>query len=220
MSDLPININKLLSGACDVAYAPTTVDVAANLSDILALIGTPDVNPDYALFGSTVGGSGYTREIESEGLSVDQRQGDVFEDITNISRTWTTQIAEISPEHLQIVEEAPEIETIAAGANTSAQKLVAAGSFDEFTRYRIAFIAQRRKSQGLVIPPTGDPRGCYVVAYLPQASLAADSSEITFEEGGLATASVTFKAFPEATLPSGRDTILWFEEQPGTISAT
>lgn len=220
MSDFAIQVDKLITGACDIAYAPTTVAVPTNIADIITLTGaSPTVQTGWSLLGATEGGASYSREVESDEISVDQRQGAVFEDITNITRTFTTRIAEITPAHLQILEEAPAISTIAAATGKSVQRLVKAGSFDEFTRYRVAFIAQRRKSQGLVTDPGGgNPRGCYVVGVLYNAALAADTSELTFEEGGLATATVTFKAFAESTLSVGADTIGWFEEQAGAIT--
>lgn len=219
MSDLPVQINALITGACDIAYAPITADVPEHIGDIIELVGDPDVVTPWKLFGATSGGSSYTRSVDSEEIEIDQRQGAVFEDITDITRTFSTEIAEISPEHLKIVENAAAIETIAAAAGKSAQKVVRGGSFDEFTSYRIAFIAQRRKSQGLVTEPGGATRGAYVVGVLYNATLSSDDAELTFDEGGLATMGITFKAFPDPALDAGKDTVAFFEEQPGTIAA-
>lgn len=219
VSDLAIQINKLISGACAVAYTPIATDAPANISDIITITGaTPAIHADWDLFGATKGGASYGMDIGSEELTVDQRSAAVFEDITEITRTFSTEIAEISAEHWTILEQGTQT-TIAAGSGTSAQKLVKSGAFSEFDRYRVAFIAQRRLSQGAVTLADATTRGAYVVGGFYSASLSATSSETTFDAGALATRGVEFKAFPDSALSAGEDTMFFFEEQTSTITA-
>ncbi len=221
VSDIAVQINKLVSGACAVAYGlASEAPVPTNIGDIFSMVGEPDFEDDWDAFGATVGGSSYGLDVKSDELKIDQRTAAVFEDITDVVRGLKFDIAEMSPELWQLLEQAAEIETVAAGANTSQQKLVRSGSFSERDRYRVAFIAQRRKSQGVVIEPGGDTRGCWVVGGFYSASITAGSSETKIAPGALATRSVEFKAFPESTLTAGEDTMFYFEEQPGTISPT
>lgn len=220
VSDIAYDIDKLISGACAVAYTPVATTAPTNIADIIAMVGTPNIDSDWLLFGATKGGASYDQDVKSEELKIDQSTVAVFEDITDVTRTFKTAIAEISPEHWKIVEQAAAIDTIAAGANKSAQKGVKSGSFSERDRYRVAFIAQRRKSQGIVTEPGGATRGCYVVGGFYSASLSASSSSTKFDQGALATRDIEFKAFPDSALTIGADTMFFFEEQPGTISAT
>lgn len=222
IDDIAVQIHKLISGACVVAYAdPDVAAVPTNIVDFIAIVGDPVINEDWNLWGATKGGSSYDTDVKSEELKIDQRTTAVFEDITDVGRIIKTAIAEMSTEHWKILEQSPEIETIAAAAGKSEQKLVRSGSFTERDRWRIAFIAQRRKSQGLVVEPGGATRGCYVVGGFYSASLSAGSSSTKFDVGALATRDVEFKAFPETTLAAepGQDIMFFFEEQPGTIAA-
>lgn len=218
ISDIAVNINKLLSGACAIAVTPVATAAPTNIADIIALVGDPDIDADWDLLGATKGGAEYGFDVKSTELTIDQRSVAVFEDIDDIARSFKTEIAELSMENWKMLEQAGSIATIAAASGTSAQKVVRSGAFDEFDRYRVAFIAQRRKSQGVVTEPGGATRGCYVVGVLYSAAIAATSSSTKFDQGALATRAVEFKAFPDSTLTAGEDTMALFEEQPGTIA--
>lgn len=215
----PININKLLAGACRVLRAPTTVAVPTDLSSIIALTGAAGPAAGWIDIGATGDSSSYERELESEDYEVEQRSGVVLSEITGTQRTFTTTFSEITPEHLQIVEEAPVVATVAAGVNKSSQKVVRGGSVDDLSRHRISFIARRKKSQALVTEPGGATRGAYVAGVLYNTSLTADSVEIEMAKGSLAGLEVSFQAFPDPVAPAGGDVVMWIEEQPGTISA-
>lgn len=218
--DAPSNIAKLLTGAyCRVLRAPfATSTPVANLADVIALIGAAAATSPFLDFGST-GDNTYSRGADSEGYHIKERGGDVLEDITEVNRTFEVVLNEVTPEHLQIVEQAGSITTIAAAANKSAQKVVKAGSIDEFDRHRIVFIARRKKSQAMVTEPGGATRGAYVAGVLQSAALVADDVEIEFSEGDLVSIPMQFKAYADPALPAGQDSIAWFEEQPGAIAA-
>jgi len=218
ISDLAVQINKLVSGACAIVYTPVATTAPVNIADIVTLVGPPAPAAAWLLYGATKGGASYTLDVKADELTIDQRTGATFEDITDITRSLKFDIAELSAEHWKITEQAAEITTVAAAAGKSAQKLVKSGSFSEYDRYRTAFIGQRRKSQGIVTEPGGVTRGCYIVAGFYSAALAASSSETKFDQGALATRSLEVKAFPDSTLTAGADTMFFFEEQPGTIA--
>ena len=219
ISDLAVEINDLLSGAVAVAYTPVATAAPVNIADIVTLVGAPAVVSPWIPYGATKGGASYGMDVKAEELTIDQRTGAVFEDITDIVRTLKFDIAQLSPEHWKIAEQAAAIATIAAAANKSQQKVVKSGSFSEYDRYRTAFIGQRRKSQGLVTEPGGATRACYIVLGFYSSALAATSSETKFDAGALATRSLEVKAFPDSTLTPGADTMFFFEEQPGIITA-
>ncbi len=219
VSDLAVQINKLVSGAVAIAYTPEATAAPTNIADIITLVGTPAPDADWDLFGATKGGASYSIDVKSEELTIDQRDGAVFEDITDITRGLKFDIAEMDPNLWLLLEQSAAVETVVAAAGKSAQKLVRSGSFSERDRYRVAFIGQRRKSQGIVIEPGGDERGCYVVGGFYSASITAGSSETKFDKGALATRTVEFKAFPDDALAAGQDTMFFFEEQAGTIAA-
>ncbi len=218
---LAVQIGKLLSGSCAVAYAlASEVDAPTNIGDIIILTGDAEVTEDYNLLGATVGTTDYGMDVKASELKINQRTAAVFEDIDDIVRILKLAMAEMSTEHWALLEQAAEVETVAAGANTSEQKLVRSGSFTERDRYRIAFIAQRRKSQGIVVEPDATERGCYVVFGFYSGAITAGSSSTKLEQGALASRDVEFKGFPDPELDAGQDTMFFFEEQPGTISAT
>lgn len=215
--DAPSNIAKLLTGAyCRVLRAPfATSTEPTNLADFFAQIGAGAAVAPWLDFGST-GDNTYERGADSEGYRIKERSGDVLEDITDVNRTFEAVVQEITPEHLQILEESPSITTIAAGANKGPQKLVKGSTIEEFTRYRIAFVARRKKSQALVTEPGGATRGAYLAGVLPCATLVADDVEIEWSEGDLASIPMQFKAYPD---PLSGNQILWFEEAASTIAA-
>lgn len=219
--DLPANIAKLLGGTCRVMRSPVTGAAPANLADIISLTKVAAVNSGTATapwlnFGATSDDQSYSRDVSSEGYEINERSGEVLEDITGVERTFSVSLAEITPEHLQLLEGAAAITTIAAGANKSAQKKVLGGAIDEFERQRIAFIGRRKRSQAEVTETDGTKRGAYVAGVLLNAGLTADSSEVSFGPGNLATIPVSFKAYTDDTVGAA---IAWFEEQPGLIAA-
>lgn len=219
VSDIAVQINKLISGACAVVYCdPDDVAAPTNLSDILDLATAGGINADWTIGGATVGGAEYGFDVKGSELKIDQRTAAVFRDVDDVARTFKTTFAELSAELWALAEQGTQ-SAIAAAPGTSAQKLVRSGAISEFARKRVAFIAQRRKSQGVVTVDGLTPRGCWVVGGFYSAELAGSSST-KFESGALAGRSIEYTAFPDATLVAGVDTMFYFEEQPGDIDTT
>jgi hypothetical protein len=219
---LPFNLEELLGGAVRVLWAPITEDVPANILDIHDMVSPYAPNGDWADFGAAASGSSYGRGISSEGYEIQQSSTAVIEEITGTARRFTTNIAEITPEHLAMIEEGGTVETITASALKSAQKKVPFGNIDSLTRRRIAFVGRRAKGIGADVtePASGPVRGAFVCGVLYACALSADEASITFEKGNLASADITFTAFPISGQDPGEEVGCWLEEQSGTIAAT
>ena len=220
MADFPVQINKLLAGVCHTFVAPITAAVPVNLADIIALVGTPAPAAPWRYLGATDDDSGtFERDFKVEDFTIGQRNGAVLRDVTELHLGFTTDLSEVTPENLQLILEGSTITTVAAAANKSAQKHVRGGSFSELTRYRVAFVARRKKSQALITEPGGNQRGAYVAGVLYNVALGADKSSVKFSKKGLAQLPVQFEAYPEDTLPQGQEYYTFIEEQPGIIAA-
>lgn len=219
MSAFPYNLNNLIGGQVRVLYAPISAALPAKPGDIFGQVSPYNPVSPWRDFGGGKDAFNYEREFDVEGWEIQQATGNVIEEPSEITRTVTLSIAELTPEAIQIIEEAPAIETIAASANNSSYKKVSFGLFEELTQYRIAFVARRKKASGLVTEPGGVERGRYFVGHGYRCQLAADGSELEFEKGELTAAEVAFTFFPEPGRAEGVEHGDFFEEQAGTISA-
>jgi nucleotide-binding universal stress UspA family protein len=221
---LPFNLDNLLGGAVRVLWAPITEDIPANPADIFDQTG-PDYAPNgsWEDFGAAGGGSEYGRAIATSGYQIEQSSSDVLEEVTGLDRTFATSVAEIKPEHLAMIEETPEteIDDVVAAAGHSAFKRVPIGNIDSQIRRRVAFVARRAKGIGAdVTEPGGTVRGGFVVGVLYAVTLTADSTSIAFAKGNLASAGITFKAYPVDDVAAGNEFGDWFDETAGTISGS
>lgn len=214
----PYNINNLVVGAPRVLYAPTSQAVPTDISQIIAMTSPYAPQGAWLDFGAAKSSSSYSRDIESEGLEIQQETGAVIEEVTQVDRVLSTSIAELTPESQKIIENAPAIETVAAAAGRSAQKRLKIGSFTDLTQYRIALIGTRKIQSGTVTEPGGATRGRLICVTLYRTQVAADSVEEEFEKGELVEAPVDFVSFPEAGQASGQEYGTWLYEDAGTIT--
>lgn len=220
MALLPWDVNQLLGGATRILRAPLSEPVPADISEIIGMEDPYDPVGTWVDFGATREGASYNRSIDEEGLEIQQVTGAVLTEITEVVRTVNLSIAEIKAEHLQIIEEAPAVDAVAAAAFKSAQQKVAFGSINDLTQYRIAFIAQRNRQSGEVTESDGTTvRGRLVCGVLYRAQITADDVEVPLEKGELAHAPVAFQGFPEPGQPENQDFGAWFTEDAGTIAA-
>jgi hypothetical protein len=211
------DITDLVSGAVRVLAAPITESIPTGIEDVILMEEPYTVQGDWFDLGATTGPTTTSRGIESQGLSIEQRQGNVIEDVTDVSRGISLPLAGISPENLLIFENATAIGDIAAAAGVSAQKVIKFGSFSEATEYRVILIGQRPKKAGLVTE-SGGTRGRLVARALYRVSLTADEASLSFGKGQLASADVSFKAFPEPGEDADEAHGAWFLEAAGTIA--
>jgi hypothetical protein len=216
----PYDLDGLLGGRARVLYAPDSQAIPVNIADVVDMTDPYPVNADWLDLGATRESASYSREIASSGYEIQQATGMVIEEITDVSRTMGVSIAEINPAHLQIIEEAAAVGTVAAAVGKSAQKQVKFGSFSDLTHYRMAFIAQRSRASGQVIEPApgSKVRGRFVMLCLYNVTIAADSSEFEFDKGTLVHAPLTLTAFPEAGQDAGEEFGTWLTEDAGTIA--
>ncbi len=227
---LPYDIANLLGGAVRILYAVPgngtlpagSVAPPEDLSDIIDLVYPYAPKTGWKDFGATKENFTYSRGFETEGLEIQQFQGNIIEEITAISRNMQVSAAEFSPEILQIIENATGIDTVAAVAGASvAQKVVPIGSFASPARYRMAFIARRYVASGTVTEPVADGarvRGRFVGAWLHQTQVSADDTEIEIGKGELAASGVTFAGFPEPGLDGEEAFGGWAFEEPGIVA--
>lgn len=212
-------ITDLVSGACRVLLAPIAEVIPAGIEDFMLMEDPYTLQGEYFDFGATTGPTETSRSIESEGLGIEQRQGNVVEDITDVSRGLTVPMAGISAENLQIFENASAIGTIAAAVGVSAQKSVKFGSFSEATEYRAVIIGRRPKVAGLVTESdTTTVRGRLIARVLYRVSLTADESSFSIGKGQLASAEVGFTAKPEPGEDPDEAHGTWLLEDSGSIT--
>lgn len=162
-------------------------------------------DPAWRNAGAAVSQRGYTRGLSSEGIDIQEQTGNLFEDITETTRTVSLPFAEMKPFLEEIIENSPQIADIpaaAAGGGNAAvseQEIVALQSISTLRRYRVAIIGVRRTESGVVVEPTdGRQRGRFVGRLLNLCTLSADDTELTMEKGSLAERVVAFTAFSDS----------------------
>lgn len=166
-------------------------------------------------FGATREAFNYGRNVAAQGQQIQQVSADVLEEVTDVQRTAAVSIAEIRPELLAIIEEG-SIST----AESETYDVVSFGTIHELTQYRIAFVARRNKQSGIVTETsTSKSRGRFVVGLGFRTQLSADNVQMGMAKGELASATVTFRFFPETSgvQTEGTEFGQWFIERERTI---
>lgn len=223
----PFDQANALAGPARTVWALPTVTAPTDLYDIIS--GVADAQGEYPLatgwndFGLSADAPTYSHGKDTSGLEYQQPTGVLFEQITDIARQFTAQVAEISPESLAIIENIPQsaIETIAAGPGQAPQKKIPFGLYSQLQSYRIAMISYRPDGAGSVVEPapSGITRPTAVALVLPVCRLSADESSLDFERGTPTNAAVTFRAFKDTTQAAGEEHGYWVIEEPATIAA-
>lgn len=219
----PYDPSGALAGPARVLYAPLAEDVPDDLWEIIPAKNTSgEYAPigDWEDFGLAADAPTYNHSRETEGLEYEQSKGVLFEQISEIARTFTAQVGQITPENMKIVENTSSaIETIAAAANKSAQKKLPFGTYASLQAYRIAMVSYRPDGSAQVIEPDGTIRPPAVALILPRVVLGAEDSEFSFGSGEPVNAPISFNVIEETTLDSGEEHGFWIFETPGTIAA-
>lgn len=216
----PYDIFNLITGPARVLYAPVTVAVPKKLQEIIELLDEKDYDPitGWVDFGAAAEGEApsYKRGFESEGLGIEQEHSAIFNEITDVNRGFSLNVAEITPENIKIVEGIESgpgtSETVAATATTAGQEVVPLDAVSEFPQYRMVLLGERKKASGVVVEPDGTERGRIVGTLLNRCSLTGDDSEIEVAKGGLVSAPVEVEAFPEPGVSKGAYGRWFFEE--------
>lgn len=216
------------TGPARVLWAETSVAVPTDISRIVDSVATNGEYPAKAGwndFGLAVDAPSYSHDKDTEGLEYQQPSGVLFEEITELTRSFTAQVAEIDPENLKIIENSSITAAVAASAaaataadKKAAQTLIHTGLYSSFKQYRIAMISYRPTGAGQIVEGTsGVVRPCAVARILPLCSLAAEESELSFEKGEPTNAEVTFTVIPDPALGAAKEHGYWALETPGTI---
>lgn len=219
---MPFDQAGALAGPARTLYAPISADVPVNFEDIIPFENTSgEYAPvdDWEDFGLAADAPTYNHSRETEGLEYEQSKGVLFEQLSEIARTFTAQIAEIRPETMKIVENTSSaIETIAAATGKSAVKKLPFGTYESLTPYRIAMVAYRPDGAAVVTESDGTIRPPAVILVLPRVVLGAEDSEFSVGSGEPVNAPISFNVINEDTLDPGEEQGFWLFEQPGTIA--
>lgn len=228
----PYDKTLALAGPARVVWAERTVALPVDLSDIVQQVA--DVNGEYPTktgwndFGLAADAPSYSHDKDTSGLEYEQPTGILFEQLDEITRQFTAQIAEIDAAALKIIENTQTTEAIAASAaaapdasRKSAQTKIWTGLYSSFRPYRIALISYRPVGAGEVIEAgaTEVRRPPAVARVIPLCSLASEETSMDFESGEPTNAEVTFTINADTALGAGKEHGYWVTEAPGTILA-
>ena len=216
MDGAAYTLKWLLAGEPRVLYAPMSIAEPNDVNDIIDVETPYAVKDGWVDFGAAREGSQAERSIETQELRIQQLQVAVAEDITDIPRSFTTSVAEITPENLQIIENSPSIDVIPGGAHASAQHKVPFGSIAQLTNYRVALIGQRIAGKGGDVTESGGKvRGSFVGLVYYAMTLSKDNAQTELAQGTLAHLPITFKANPVDGKAQGEEVGFWVSEDPG-----
>ena len=217
----PFDLSNLLGGRVRVLISKINtepVTVPAQLKDIIKLESPYEAQTKWTDVGAARDSASYSRGFSSEGWSIQQVNASVLEDITDVTRSVTLSIAEVRTDLLELIEQSPGAETIVKGVGANAQKGIPFGNFSDLTRYRVAFIAQRKKKSGIVKEKTGSrERGQFVGMSNNEANITADETSIEFDKGALSAVQLTFTAYPAEGQEEGEEYGRWLLEEAGSM---
>lgn len=218
----PYDLDHLLGGRVRVLISKITTTPAAipvKINDVIGLEGTYDPVTKWLDVGAARDSASYSRSFSEEGWGIQQVNSDVLSDITGTARSVSLSVAEVRPDLLELIEQSPGGETVVAAVGASAQKAVPFGQINDLDRWRVAFIAQRKKKSGIVKEKTGSKeRGRFVAITINEATITADETGIEFDKGSLSHVPLTFTAYPAAGETEGEEFGRWILEDAGTIT--
>lgn len=224
----PYDSTGALSGPARVLYADPAVitTTPGDIWDIVPAIANssgeyPPVT-GWNDFGLSAAAPEYTHSKTAAGLTYQQPHGTLFEQISDITRTFTAQIGQIDQDNLQIVENTNlGVTAIAASTGQSALKKVKIGLYSAFKSVRIAMISFRPSGSTVVVEPSPSPIGsrpAAVALVLPLVVLTAEDSTFAFDAGNPVNAAIKFTVLPDQTQGAGAEHGYWIFETPGTIT--
>ena len=217
------DLSNLLKGPCSVLYAdPAETDAPANLLDIFDPDGSPYTPSEgWKVFGATTSGTAYSRQFSTSGFQIEQATGDVDEEVTDVVRSVQASFGEITPELLQMIEQAKDVDTVAKAKGRAAESQIKFGTITSLTDYMIAFVGKRLKGKGADVTESGGGvRGAFVCGVLLSAKITGDQTALQLAKGQLSSAPLTFQAYADDSQAEGEEHGLWIVETPGgTIEA-
>lgn len=218
----PWDITKLVSGGFVTALAPledappipTWIDDFRAMEDPYAF-----VDP-YSQLGASVDAKEYTTGHETQGLQIQEESADILDQVSGRSVGFKTDVAEIAPENMGVIENSRGVEAVSASSGVGAGTAVGIADFDDLIHYRGLLMGLRPERSGLVVESDGTTkRGRIVAVVLWDITLAAEQRSIGFDKNGLGHANVTVKAYPDPTQPTDFRFGRWMFEAAGSIPA-
>jgi hypothetical protein len=189
-----VNDRSFIRGAARILVAPTTVARPTKISDVIALAdvtGPPvvaqyDAMTGWVDLGATKTGIQITINNAEETFDVDQILGDIASQPTSWECSVGTQLAEMTPERLQIAWEGSAI-TVDSTPDDPEQE-IGFGQPSSYTQRRLAVLFQR---------PNGKIRAYlfHLVQRMPQ-----ESSVTHAKTGEQISVPVRFRVMADATL--------------------
>lgn len=217
---LPFDVNELGSGAIRVIVQPISTALSKALGGWFGQVAPyAPVGAGALDLGATSGPATYDRAITVAGLKIEQQLPAVLERVTDVTRQMVIPMANINGQNLQVFENATQIIAVAAAAGVSmAAVRVPIGSFTDLVQYRMMFVGQKVKGQGIVTEPTTLlQRGRFDAVLAYRVQLTAATGQMSFGQGNLISMPVTVKLFPEPGEPQGEEYGSHIHEAAGTM---
>lgn len=216
----PYDVAELLDGPVRAMFAPITTPVPETLDDIFLQEDPYTAATGWVDFGATGGPFTYARNITEAQYKIQQTTLAVRERITETIRTGQVNVAEFRPEIVKMFENALAVEAGTAAAGRGAYSKVPVGNIEDLTQYRMAFVGERGKDQGIVVE-SGSPtkeRGRNWAFVGRRCQLSAENMSLALAQGDLANVNVTYKLFPDPGAPAGEEHGYWMFEDAGTLT--
>lgn len=191
-----VDDTSFIRGAARILIAPIETAFPTEINDVIDIVGDvgPPVVPpsydaatDWVDLGATKTGLQITINNAEETFDIDQSLADIASEPTNWECSIGTQLAEFTPEKMQIAWEGSAITTDATPATP--EKEIGFGQPVAYTQRRMAVLFQR---------PNGKIRGYFFrkVQRMPQ-----ESSITHAKTGEQVSIPVRFKALADTTEP-------------------
>jgi hypothetical protein len=189
-----VNDRSFIRGAARLLIAPISADKPAQISDVIETAAAPATGQQYDAvdpwvdLGATKTGCQITINNAEEAFDVDQILGDISSAPTSWECSVGTQLAEMTPERMQIAWEGSDI-TIDTGTGGAAdEEEMGVGEPVAYTQRRLAVMFQR---------PSGLIRGYFfwIVQRQPQ-----ESSVTHAKTGEQISIPVRFRCLPDTSI--------------------
>jgi len=200
-----VNDRSFIRGAARLLIAPIDADKPTQISDVIVTAASPATGMQYDAvdpwvdLGATKTGCQITINNAEEAFDIDQVLGDISSAPTSWECSVGTQLAEMTPERMQVAWEGSDITTDSA-ANPPEEEF-GVGEPTAYTQRRLAVMFQR---------PSGLIRGYFfhIVQRTPQ-----ESSITHAKTGEQISIPVRFKVLPDTSVDDVRKRFFIIRDQ-------
>lgn len=225
----PYDPAEALIGPFNVLIAdPNDVDIA-DVDDLYSIVsgirdGSGIYQPaaDWAYGGLAADAHEYDHGRETAGIEYDNVNGDLFEQVSKITRDVTVNFGSFGKFTVQIMENTTDETAIAGATNKAPQTKVGFGLYDSLREYRVALVGYRPDSStvGLVREGVAGPyRPAMYAVVFPLVRLSTDSTKLSFKKGAPVSGAVKLSSVAEPTLGAGLEHGFHVWETPGSTIA-